>query len=83
MLSILNLLLLRVVIYDKVERVKFGHYLDNNKKIEFESLHNVGAWIPAWVEYGEEVNMRVWKSDGAVHRPVARIFLSTVGLEDT
>ena len=57
-LSIRNQLPLRVVIYDKIEIVQYGHYLDYNKNFEFESVHNVGAQIPAGVEYGEEVNMR-------------------------
>ena len=70
-----NLFLVRVVIYDKLERIQLAHYSDNNRSFEFESVWKVGAWITVRVEYGEEANMRDWKSGGAVHRPVSQNFI--------
>ena len=31
-----NLFLVRVVIYDKIERIQLAHYSDNNRSFEFE-----------------------------------------------
>ena len=33
-----NLFLVRVVIYDKIERIKLAHYSDSNNSFEFESV---------------------------------------------
>ena len=33
-----NLFLVRVVIYDKIERIQLAHYSDNKRSFEFESV---------------------------------------------